>query len=55
MNRIVDEEARFLKTFEGRLQCDGCGAYDRLGRPGITYAGCWVHVRRKFFSGVESL
>jgi len=37
----------FLKGFEGRLQCDGYSAYDKLGS-GITYLGCWAHGRRGF-------
>ena len=38
--------------FTGTIQCDGYSAYDAFarGRPQqITLAGCWAHVRRKFF------
>jgi transposase len=49
MGRSRDGPQRWLEDFEGILQCDGYGTYDQLGGPGITYAGCWAHVRRKFF------
>jgi transposase len=38
--------------FTGTIQCDGYPAYDAFARtrPGqIELAGCWAHVRRKFF------
>jgi transposase len=37
--------------FAGKIQCDGYTAYDAFarGRPQIELAGCWAHVRRKFF------
>ncbi len=42
--------------FTGKLQCDGYAAYrafahTRLGA--IELAGCWAHVRRKFFEALE--
>jgi transposase len=43
----------FLGNFEGILQSDGYGAYDRVGGPGIVHAGCWAHARRKFFDAVK--
>jgi transposase len=38
-------------TFTGTLQCDGYTAYRAFasGRTGIELAGCWAHVRRKFY------
>ena len=44
-------------TFTGTLQCDGYVAYRAFanGRnPVITLAGCWAHVRRKFYEARES-
>jgi transposase len=44
-------------TFSGTLQCDGYAAYRAFanGRtPAITLAGCWAHVRRKFYEARES-
>jgi hypothetical protein len=42
-------------NFKGTIQCDGYSAYEALGRqPDITLAGCWAHVRRKFFEAKES-
>lgn len=37
----------FLKTFHGKLQCDGYAAYDKLGE-GVTFVACMAHIRRKF-------
>jgi len=33
----------FLGQFEGILQTDGYGAYDRVGGPKLVHAGCWAH------------
>ena len=43
--------------FTGTIQCDGYSAYrafaaDRKGA--VALAGCWAHVRRKFFESLES-
>ena len=46
---------RHLGGYRGILQVDGYGAYRHLEKPvqgendGIVLAGCWAHVRRKFF------
>ena len=37
----------FLKSFRGKLQCDGYAAYDDLGE-GIIFIACMAHIRRKF-------
>jgi len=44
-------------NFTGTIQCDGYAAYrtfakDRQGA--VALAGCWAHVRRKFFESLES-
>jgi transposase len=41
--------------FQGKLQCDGYAAYRSFAnsRKGIELAGCWAHVRRKFFEAQE--
>ena len=43
-------------NFTGTLQCDGYPAYRAFanGREGIELAGCWAHVRRKFYEALES-
>ena len=44
-------------TFTGTIQCDGYAAYRAFanGRgQNITLAGCWAHVRRKFYEARES-
>jgi hypothetical protein len=48
MTRGRDGPLAFLEGFRGTLQSDGYSAYDKLG-PGIRYAGCLAHVRRKLF------
>lgn len=42
--------------FTGTLQCDGYSAYPAFARKRgetITLAGCWAHVRRKFYDALE--
>ena len=41
--------------FSGVIQCDGYNAYPAFAgtRAGIKLAGCWAHVRRKFFEALE--
>ena len=44
-------------TFTGTIQCDGYAAYRAFanGRgQAIALAGCWAHVRRKFYEARES-
>ena len=53
LGREREGPKRFLGNFEGILQSDGYGAYDRVGGPGIVHAGCWAHARRKFFDAVK--
>jgi len=44
-----------LGDYQGILQCDGYTVYDKIGRtPGITLAGCLVHVRRKYVEAKDS-
>ena len=44
-------------TFRGTVQCDGYSAYrafaNTRGRT-LELAGCWAHVRRKFYDAAES-
>ena len=44
-----------LKSFHGTVQCDGYTAYSSYarGQDGIQLAGCWAHVRRKFYEARE--
>lgn len=44
----------FLQDYQGWLQVDGYGVYDKIGaRKGIDLVGCHVHVRRKFYEAKE--
>jgi hypothetical protein len=43
--------------FTGTLQCDGYAAYRAFANSRgqtIELAGCWAHVRRKFYEAIES-
>ena len=42
-----DGPREFLQGFVGKLQSDGYGVYDKLGK-GIVYVGCMAHTRRGF-------
>lgn len=44
-------------NFTGTLQCDGYAAYRAFANSrgqSIELAGCWAHVRRKFYEAMES-
>lgn len=44
-------------NFTGTVQCDGYSAYRAFANtrgPSIRLAGCWAHVRRKFYEALES-
>ena len=49
-------EGMIPSRFTGTIQCDGYSAYRSFanGREGIQLAGCWAHVRRKFYEALES-
>ena len=44
--------------FSGTVQCDGYAAYPAYARnregQGLVLAGCWAHVRRKFYEAKDS-
>ncbi len=53
-SRSGDCVARHLDDYRGILQVDGYVAYNRLarsdrGNDAVILAGCWSHVRRKFY------
>ena len=43
------------ENFSGIMQCDGYSGYRAFAdrRSGIELAGCWAHVRRKFYDALE--
>jgi transposase len=44
-------------NFLGTIQCDGYAAYRAFAterKGAVTLAGCWAHMRRKFFEALES-
>jgi hypothetical protein len=49
-NRRGEHPKAHLQSFKGVLQADAYGGFDALYADGsIQEAGCWAHVRRKFF------
>lgn len=45
----------FLDGYQGWLQIDGYGVYDKIGKiAGIELVGCHVHVRRKFNDAINN-
>ena len=54
MGRSREGPRRMLAGFPGALQCDGFGAYDKIGGEGMCVAGCWAHVRRGFVDAVKA-
>jgi transposase len=44
---------RLLSGFRGTVVTDGFSGYTRLAQLGMTRAGCWAHVRRKFIEAAE--
>jgi transposase len=49
MGRSRRGPAEFLKSFKGKVQCDGYSAYAKLG-PDIKYVACMAHIRREFMN-----
>jgi len=44
-----------LSAYAGVLQCDGYSVYDKLAKKeALTLAGCFAHVRRKYFEAKSS-
>jgi transposase len=51
-SRSGDCAARHLGDYRGVLQCDGYAGYRKLAGArsnGLRLAGCWAHLRRRFF------
>jgi transposase len=54
MSRGRKGPAEFLGNFEGILQTDDYGAYERgIGGPKMVHACCWSHARRHFVDAVK--
>ena len=49
-SRSRESIGQLVGDFQGILLTDGLGVYDCFGGlgSGVTHAGCWAHVRRKF-------
>lgn len=54
--RGPDYARSLLKGYSGYLQADGYDVYGRIAteEPGIVLAGCWAHVRRKFYEAAKA-
>lgn len=55
--RKAEHPREFLKVFTEVVVCDGYSAYRKQDRenPDITFAGCWIHVRRYFSDSLKAL
>jgi transposase len=55
-SRGAEVAKKMIGSFEGYLQTDGYEVYDRAcaGATKVIHAGCWAHVRRKFFEAQKS-
>lgn len=55
--RKTDNPRVFLKDYHGTVVTDGLADYHLLDkeRDDLTFAGCWVHIRRHFADDVEGL
>jgi transposase len=53
MGRSREGPAKFLGKFNGFLQSDGYGAYDKIGGEGIVHGGCMAHLRRGFVDALK--
>ena len=51
LSRRHEEAERLLGDYRGVLQSDGYEGYAAYARahPGVEWAGCWAHARRRFF------
>ena len=52
--RSGKEPATHLKGYRGIIQADAYAGYNLAVQSGVARAGCWAHVRRKFFDLAES-
>lgn len=55
--RKTDHPRAFLKDYHGTVVTDGLADYHLLDkeRDDLTFAGCWIHIRRGFAEDVENL
>lgn len=55
-SRSIQAPKELLKDYNGWIQCDGYGVYDKLERinKNIRLSGCWVHARRGFDKAKDS-
>lgn len=56
-SRIINPESSYLKDFNGYIECDDYGGYDKLrkNKPNIKLQRCWAHVRRKYMDIVKAI
>lgn len=56
-NRNAAAPEAFLKGFNGTVLTDAHSAYRKMGKdkPGIEFAACWAHARRRYSDAVKAL
>jgi len=53
-SRSGQEPAKHLQGYKGIIQADAYAGYNLAVEQGVTRAGCWAHVRRKFHDIAEA-
>lgn len=53
-SRSGQEPLKHLEGFNGVIQADAYAGYNLAVQRGISRAGCWAHVRRKFYDIAEA-
>lgn len=53
--RAFKEVEPLIKSFQGKLQCDGYTVYEKISKtfPEVVLVGCWAHARRKFIEAEQ--
>ena len=56
-SRSIDRTTKWLKDYDGVVECDNYSGYDKLKRenPKIKLQRCWAHVRRRYVDILKGL
>lgn len=56
-SRSIDETTKWLKNYDGVVECDNYSGYDKLksNNSNIMLQKCWAHVRRRYADIIKNL
>ena len=56
-SRSIDETTKWLKNYDGVVECDNYSGYDKLklNNSNIMLQKCWAHVRRRYADILKNL